>query len=385
MFHVMAKRKSVLMALSSTHHGFFRGISRYAGEHGWHLNSFMAYSGKIPYGWKGDGIISFSGFRDDLAEFVRQAPFPKVELSLLRDDLDVPKVASDNVRIGQSAAEYFLERHFKNFAWAPFADDIPDQERFQGFRDSLRKVDFKVKTLPTLMATNNKPPLNWAKSREQLIKSLKQMPKPFAVFAYNDGVGVEVIDACLEAGLLVPEQVAVLGVDNDQIVCESIPIPLSSIQYDLEVLAYEGAALLDRLMNGEKPPEKLTRVHFGGIVTRLSTDILAMDNVEVAKALRYIWTHYQDRSLSVESVAAKTELTSRGLRKAFQKTLHRSIHEEIMRVRMEKVIELLKETNSSVAAIAPQTGFASANNLFRVFRRIHRTSPGEYRKLYGYK
>jgi LacI family transcriptional regulator len=196
------------------------------------------------------------------------------------------------------------------------------------------------------------------------------MPKPFAVFAYNDGVGVEVIDACLEAGLLVPEQVAVLGVDNDQIVCESIPIPLSSIQYDLEVLAYEGAALLDRLMNGEKPPEKLTRVHFGGIV---------------AKALRYIWTHYQDRSLSVESVAAKTELTSRGLRKAFQKTLHRSIHEEIMRVRMEKVIELLKETNSSVAAIAPQTGFASANNLFRVFRRIHRTSPGEYRKLYGYK
>jgi LacI family transcriptional regulator len=359
----MAKRKTVLMALSSTHHGFFRGISKYAGEHGWHLNTFMAYSGKIPLGWHGDGIISFSGYRDDLAEFIRQAPFPKVELSLLRDDLDIPKVVSDNFRIGQLAAEYFLERHFKNFAWAPFAEDIPDQERFFGFKESLKKVGLQVSTLPTLMAANNQPPLDWAKSREKLIAALQQMPKPFAVFAYNDGVGVEVIDACLEAGLLVPEQVAVLGVDNDEIVCESVPIPLSSVQYDLDVLAYEGAALLDRLMNGENPPETLTRVRPRGIFTRLSTDILAMDNVEVAKALRYIWTHYDDSSLSAEQVASQTTLTSRGLRKAFQKKLHRSIHKEIMRVRMEKVIGLLKHSGHSVNLIASQAGFSSANLL----------------------
>ena len=116
------------MALASTHHGFFRGISRYAREYGWHLNTFMAYSGKVPYGWQGDGIISFTGFRDDLAEFIRQAPFPKVEISQVREDLDVPKVACDNHRIGQMAAEYFLDRYFKNFAVAPFADDIPDRK-----------------------------------------------------------------------------------------------------------------------------------------------------------------------------------------------------------------------------------------------------------------
>jgi len=156
---------------------------------------------------------------------------------------------------------------------------------------------------------------------------------------------------------------------------------LSSIQYDLDVLAYEGAALLDRLMDGQSPPQTPTRVRFGGIVTRLSTDILAMDNVEVAKALRYLWTHYGDSSLSAEQVASQTTLTSRGLRKAFQKTLHRSIHQEIMRVRMEKVTGLLKETRHSVAVIASQTGFASANNLFRAFRRIHGISPGEFRKL----
>ena len=223
--------------------------------------------------------------------------------------------------------------------------------------------------------------MNWAKSRNKLIRSLRQIPKPFAVFAYNDGVGVEVIDACLEAGLLVPEEVAVLGVDNDKIVCESVPIPLSSVQFDLEDISYAAAALLDRLMNGEKPPETMTRVQPKGIYTRLSTDILAMDNVEVAKALRYIWTHYKDCSLSAELVASQTMLTSRGLRKTFQKTLHRSIHQEIMRVRMEKVFELLKIPGHSVAYIASRTGFASANNLFRAFRRIHGMSPGEFRKL----
>ncbi len=377
----MTKRKSVLMALSSTHHGFFRGISKYAGEHGWHLNTFMAYSGKIPTGWRGDGIISFTGYRDDLADFIRQAPEPKVELSLVRDDLDVPRVASDNSGIGRTAAGYFLERHFKHFAWAPFADDTPNRERLEGFKRTLEQTGSPVTILPTAIVTKcQSSSMNWAESRNRLIEALRRMPKPFAVFAYNDGVGVEVIDACLEAGLLVPEQAAVLGVDNDTIVCESVPIPLSSIQYDLDVLAYEGAALLDRLMHGEPPPTMPTRVRFGGVVTRLSTDILAMDNVEIAKALRYIWTHYEEPSLSAEQVASHTALTSRGLRKAFQKTLHRSIHQEMMRVRMEKVCQLLEATGRSVASIASQTGFASANNLFRAFRRIKKTTPGAYRR-----
>ncbi len=371
------------MALSSTHHGFFRGISKYAGEHGWHLNTFMAYSGKIPLGWQGDGIISFAGYRNDLAEFIQQMSCPKVELSYVRDDLDVPRVAIDNYRIGQLAANYFLERHFKNFAWAPFAKDTPNRQRLAGFEKSLQSAGCRVHTLPTIMVTKDQTTaINWAQSRKKLIRTLRQISKPFAVFSYNDGVGVEVIDACLEAELLVPEQVAVLGVDNDQIVCESVPIPLSSIQLDLDVLAYEGAALLDKLMNGQSPPETVLRVPPHGTFTRISTDILAIDNVEIAKALRYIWTHYTDASLSVEQVASQTNLTSRGLRKAFRQKLNRSIHQEIMRVRMEKVIELLKHSTHSVSTIAGQTGFSSANYLFRAFHREQGISPGQFRKIH---
>ncbi len=382
----MAKRKNVLMALSSTHHGFFRGISQYACQHGWHLNSFMAYSGKIPLGWSGDGIISYCGYRDELADFIRASSIPKVELSLGRDDLDVPKVAGDNRRIGQLAAEHYLGRHFTHFAWAPYADDLPNRLRLAGFQDTLKQHNYNVTVLPTAMAARDpSATIDWLGSRKKLIQALKKMPKPFAVFAYNDGAGVEVIDACLEADLLVPEQVAVLGVDNDQTVCESVPVQLSSVQYDLDELAYQAAALLDRLMAGQRPPEQMPLVQPRGIFTRHSTDILAMDNVEVAKALRFIWSHYADPALSAEYVAGQTSLTSRGLRKAFQKTLHRSIHQEIMRVRMEKVTELLKNTNDTVETIAAKTGFASANNLFRAFRRIHGTSPGDFRKLHKLK
>ena len=372
------------MALTSTHHGFFKGISQYAGEHNWHLHTFMAYSGKIPLGWHGDGIISFTGYRDDLAEFIRQAPFPKVELSLVRDDLDVPRVAIDNFRIGQLAAEYFLERHFKNFAWAPFAQDTPNQERRDGFIQSLKQFAPELNTLPTALVTKDQShSIDWGQSRRNLIHTLKNISKPFAVFAYNDSVGVEVIDACLEAELLVPEQVAVLGVDNDQIVCESVPIPLSSVQLNLDTLAYEGSSLLDRLMNGQSPPENLIRVPPRGIFTRLSTDILAMDNVEVAKALRYIWTNFDNHLLSAEEVASQTALTSRGLRKAFQSKLQRSIHNEIMRVRMNRITELLTNTKMTISKIAEHSGFSSANNLFRAFRKTKNMSPGKYRTLFN--
>jgi LacI family transcriptional regulator len=375
------KKRNVLMALTSTHHGFFRGIAHYARDHNWHLHTFMAYSGRIPIGWKGDGVISFTGYRGDLAEFVRNIRGPKVELTLVQNDLDAPRVDGDNYRIGQMAAEYFLQRHFRHFAWAPFADDTPNMERFTGFQDTLEKQRYQVVTLPTAYIGKDIPVhIDWACSSRKLLQSLKNMPKPFALFAYNDSVGAEMINACYDADLLVPEQVAVMGVDNDEIVCESVSIPLSSIGYDLYGVAYEGAALLDRLMDGQPAPKETIRIAPKGLVTRRSTDILAMNNVEVAKAIRYIWSHFEEPSLTVERVREQTTLSLRGLFKAFHKEVHRSVHDEIVRVRMEKVADYLKNTSYTAAAITEETGFSSPNHLFRAFRRYYHTSPKEYRK-----
>ncbi|HML75381.1 MAG TPA: substrate-binding domain-containing protein [Anaerohalosphaeraceae bacterium] len=372
------------MALSSTHHGFFQGISRYAGEHGWHLHTFMAYSGVIPQGWRGDGIISFAGYREDLADFIRQSPFPVVEISQVRDDLDVPRVDGDNFNIGKQAAEYFLERHFKFFAWAPFAKDTPNIERLHGYQQTLAERGFEVHILPTnQLEKGHAAFMDWAASRKQLIAALKSIPRPFAVFTYNDSVGAEIVNACLDGNLLVPEQVSVLGVDNDQTVCQTVPVPLSSIRFDLDELAYAAAALLDRMMDGQSPPNILQRIQPRGVVTRKSTDIWAMNNVEVAKALSYIWSHFDDPGLSVEEVASQTSLTSRGLLKAFQAELNRSIHDEIIRIRMERAMNLLTNTSESITDIAFRTGFNSSNNFFRVFYRINKIGPRRYRNQLG--
>src|SRR5512139_527931 len=120
----MAATRTVLLALTDTHHGFFKGAARYAREHGWHVVADMIYTAKIPVGWRGDGILSFIGDRDDLAEFILSSGLPAVEISMVRNEINLPRVEGDSELIGCLAAEHFLERGFRHFAWAPFLDDV---------------------------------------------------------------------------------------------------------------------------------------------------------------------------------------------------------------------------------------------------------------------
>jgi LacI family transcriptional regulator len=224
---------------------------------------------------------------------------------------------------------------------------------------------------------------NWAARRERLMSELQQLPKPLAVFCYNDGVAADIMDACGEAGLLVPEAVAVMGVDNDTVLCESVRVPLSSVCHDLEGMAYQAAALLDRLMAGKKAPTKVLRVKPKGIVTRRSTDIVAMENLQVARALRFIQDHYANSQLGVKDIVAATSLSRRDLEKAFRKELARTINQEVIRVRIERVKTLLTTTSMKAVEISAITGFSRTNHFFRSFRQMVGQSPKVYRsKVY---
>jgi LacI family transcriptional regulator len=384
-FANMPYKRTVLVALTDTLHGFFRGIGRYAKEHNWHLVTDMIHTSAIPHGWRGDGIISFVGYhRDDLADFIVRSPLPKVELTLTRSDLDLPHVDADNIRIGELAAEHFLARNFKNFGWLCFKNSIIGEERLCGFRRTLQKQGADCILLSSAhggASPESELDWNWDLQRQHLLTVLRHLPLPIGIFCYNDCVAANLVDACEEAGLLVPEEVAIMGVDNDPLICECVSVPLSSVVNDLEGMAYAGAALLDRLMDGEAPPQDILRVPPKGVITRKSTDILAVSNVAVAKALRFIWEHYAENNLSVDDVVAVTGFSRRTLERAFSAEMRHSIQKEILRVRMEKVHQLLVSTDMTVADISEQTGFSRPNHLFRVFRTIHRMNPRVWRGM----
>ncbi|MEI8340616.1 MAG: XylR family transcriptional regulator [Verrucomicrobiota bacterium] len=380
----MQRRRDVLLGLTDTHHGYLRAVLRYAKEHHWHLTADMIFTGKIPVGWRGDGIISFIGYRNDLADFILSSGLPAVEISFLRPDLPLPKVGGNNRQIGQLAAQHFLERRFRHFAWAPFMDNSANEERRHAFEETISTHGFSCHVLPPMdVVKNTSNHRDWAEYRKRLVKELKRLPKPLAIFCHSDYVAFDVVNACADIGLPVPEAVAVMGVDNDILFCESAAVPLSSVCHDIEGMAYRAAALLDRLMAGGKAPKKNLSLPPRGVVTRRSTDILAVENLEVSRALRFISDEFHNPLLSVSSVVNATKLSRRSIEMGFRTELNRSINDEILRVRLEQVRTRLSTTTLPVSEIAHATGFSSPNYLYRIFRETIGMTPKDYRQNAG--
>jgi LacI family transcriptional regulator len=374
------RKPSVLLAIADARPGFVRGIGRYAQEHRWRLVTDMLYTGTLPPGWCGDGVISSAGRRADLAAFVASSTVPVVEIGLMRLDLGRPCAAGDNVAIGRLAAEHFLERNFRHFLWVPFLDDTTNRERGAAFVDHLAESGCSCVSLPPIEGLRSHS-TDAARSQHQAALSavLCAMPKPLAVFAHNDRMAADVLDACDDAGIAVPESVAVLGVDDDVHLCESRRIPLSSVRHDLEGMAYTAASLLDRLMRGETVSPTPVRVPPLGLTVRRSTDIVAAGDVPVSLALRFIAERSTDPLLSVDEIAAGSGLSRRPLERRFRNALGRTINDEVLRVRLERAIHLLRETHASIGDVARQCGFMHVTHFHRVFRARQGLTPAAFR------
>ncbi len=372
------RKRTILLAITSTHHGFYHGAARYAAEHHWHIVADMIYDATIPFGWKGDGILSFVGHWEELARYVVSARLPVVEISSVRKDLGLPCVMEDNAGIGRLGAEHLLERNLKNFVWAPFWDDVVNEERFEGFANTIRAAGFDcVRLLP--VNTRKSPQMNRTLRRKSVLKTIRSLSYPLGVFCYNDCVAADIVDACIENEILIPDQVAVLGVDNDPVICDCVQVPLSSVRHDLEGMAYEAAALLDRLIDGHAPPIPPKRITPKGVVTRKSTEILAVKNPAVVYALGFIQTNFANPTLSVDDVVAHGQLPRRSLERAFRAEFGRTILHEILRVRTNHAQKLLETTAQSITDIAAGSGFTSVNHFYRVFRDRTGLTPRAFR------
>lgn len=373
----------MLLLLDWYSRSYHSGVARYAREAGWVLNAYSAHirPGEFIPDWRGDGILAMVHNEEPTGVFCREANVPAVDLAWQCPGMNFPRVLHDNHAHGKLAAEHFIQRGFRHFAFRGEKNPLwSEEERFAGFSTHLADHGYHCHRL-RWNGAGRRSGATPRQHQQALAESLKELPTPLAVMAHNDDSGVAVIDACLNAGLLVPEQVAVVACDNDELICNFAPVPLSSVDPDLERQAYEAAKLLDQLMSGKRPPRKPKRTPPKGVVVRQSSDIMAVEHVEVAKALRFIWEQYGDALMGVDDVVAATTLSKTGLNKAFQRHLKCPIGEEIRRIRLERAKALLRETPPmSVAAIAAACGYGSDKHLRDSLRRYEGAAPSEWRR-----
>lgn len=289
------------------------------------------------------------------------------------------RIECDNEGVGLRAAEFFLERKFKNYA---FAGDVTDAHW-----SVRRRIAFCRKLAETGCACDVYPLPSesergdFAKEKHRLSAWLKALPKPSALLAANDTRGRQVLMACQSAGVQVPQEVAVLGVDNDDVVCEATQPPLSSIQMSVEQAGFEAARVLDRMIRrNTRRGTRQTVITFGflRVEQRRSTDILQVADPLVARAIDVIRLN-ADATITVEDIVQHLRVSRRWLEKCFRSE-GRTVRAEIMLVRMNRVQTLLRETKLTVEAIAEDCGFTSTSHLGTVFRKHFGTTPAAYRR-----
>ena len=286
-------------------------------------------------------------------------------------------IASDQYGIGTLAANTFLERKFTHFAFVGAIQDINwSRDRGAFFAACISKAGFDCHTYGPLTARQKQ---DWGVERDHLCAWLKALPKPVAVFAAMDARGRQVLDACLTAGLDVPNEVAVLAVDNDKLICESTTPTLSSIQQDTERMGYEAARLLDQCMRQKRKSKRVTRTFPPlAVVARRSTDAIHIADPLVARALEFIWLNAQN-PIGVPDIVKHMGVSRRLLEMRFRKAFTCTIQKELQRTRLKRVKTLLAETNLTVTAIAKECGFTSKSYLGKVFLRTFHTTMTRYR------
>ncbi|QDU91033.1 Xylose operon regulatory protein [Pirellulimonas nuda] len=285
--------------------------------------------------------------------------------------------AGDSEQAAKLAAEHLLERHFRHYGFVGMGDRAWSTAREQGFRAAISEAGFETLVYPIPARKSDRV---WDRERQRLADWIKQLPKPIGIMACNDDRGREVLDACRLAGVMTPEEVAVVGVDNDDLYCDLSVPPLSSVAWNGVTGGYETAALLDKMMRGETRGQKnlaivVQPLH---VVTRRSTDVIALDNRDVAESLAFIRANHA-HGVNVDEVAAHVSLSRRNLEIAFRKEVGRTIHGEIQRVRFDHARRLLEETDYSVPKVAELAGYGAASYLIQVFRQRLGLTPQRYR------
>ena len=357
-----------------------RGIGRYVRECGpWSIyhepRSLEEAAPAWLRTWRGDGIIARIQNRR-IAAAVAATRLPAIDVLGVVSHDRLPLVHVDNAAIAQLAADHLLDRGFRHFGYCGLSGINWSDQRRDAFasRVAERGGQCSVYTLARRRAR-----MSWEDEQDGLAAWLTTLPRPVGIMACNDPRGQKVLEACRRLGLKVPEEVAVIGVDNDEPVCEIADPPLSSVLPDPTRLGFEAAKLLDRMIRSGHRPRRPLFLPPVGIVTRQSTDVLAIDDAELVAALRLI-REESCEGLSVSDVVRKLSVSRSTLQRQFKAILGRTVHDEIVATRLARAKQLLAETDLPIAAIARRCGFRHQEYLGYVFRTRGGQTPAAYRR-----
>lgn len=326
--------------------------------------------------WDGDGIIARVDSPQSAA-VLRRTRLPVVDVSAERFASEFPRVSIDNAAVARLAAEHFVHKGFTRYAYCGDGRFLWSRERGAEFARRVAETGQRCADFAGAAGGKRQPGSD--AELQAIARWLAALPKPVGVFACYDGRAQQVLEACQQLALAVPDEVAVLGVDNDELLCELGNPPLSSVLPNARRTGYEAAAMLARLMRGEKPAGALTRyVEPVRVVERQSTDVVSVSDAKVAAALRFIRQHASE-GIHVGDVLRAVPMSRTLLERRFKELIGHSPHRQIVHQKIERAKHLLVESEVSIAVVAELAGFDNASYLSVAFRRETGESPYAYR------
>jgi LacI family transcriptional regulator len=363
------------------------GIRSYARGHGeWHLfNSPTTLSAgqesaltlRSLRGWKGDGIIAASNNKSEL-RYAQKLGIPVVNLNAgLPQSYGIPRVMVNNFEGGRLAASHLLSRGLRNLAFFGWKGLWYSEQRHLGFSHEATEAGVKC---DALLRSVDEPKRTWSQQIAGVARWLASLPRPVGIFAVHDYSAQFLIQGCQEVDLRVPDDLAVIGMDNDDTICEHCVPTLSSVSRNSERVGWEAAALLERMMQGEPPPAADLLLEPDGVVTRQSTDMLYCADPVAQRALDYMGTHLKSQ-FNIEHIAAQAGVSKRTLETRFRESLQSSPREFLTKLRVQHAQSLMQTPQKrGMEQMALECGFGTRKAFHGAFRRITGVSPSTWRK-----
>ncbi|MDF1740027.1 MAG: DNA-binding transcriptional regulator [Verrucomicrobiales bacterium] len=356
------------------------GVSRYIQRHG-HWSTFLelrAFESSPPpwlNHWDGDGILTRT-HSAAMAGAIREAGVPAIELRSTKYNQTLPFVGMDNALIGETVAEHFLNRGYRRFAVYTLDTEQFFRDRVSNFVTRVKQAGAGCESLP---AHGETTPEDWEAHQTELIAWIESIEKPVGIFAANDQLAVRLLDACRRAGIVVPEEVAVVGCENETTLCDFASPALTSVKFDGETVGYRAAGLLDKLMQGETVPAESILIPPKGIEVRASSDEYVIEDPVVLRAVKLIREHAFE-GITVAEIVKALRVSRSTLERRMKATLKRGTKEEILRLQFREVNRLLRNTDLTIEAISDLAGFTHTHYLQTSYRERYGITPGAYRK-----